>query len=369
MQTFSLDLSEKKEQPWLLAKQGDIGRKFQAVITDAGQAFTIASDAVLSVWYCGTGGEGNYTSIGGSSAFSVDGNTVTVELITQMLSTKGGGTLCLVLNAADGTQIGMWDIPYQVEGIPGMDSEGATAYYTAFSETVQAAGEYADRAEKAASTFITDTTLSVSGRAADAKATGDALSAKAPAGYGLGSTAPAALADLNAFVGAGFYTTNTSTLNLPSAATWGYCHVIVFTRGSSEATQLLVRKENGLMMLRHTDDAGSTWVNEYINPPMTLGVEYRTTERYDSKPVYTKRIDLGTMPNASQKSVNTGVSGVTYIDLKVIYYSGTYTYPTVMFTSSGADCGARISGNSINVVAASDKSAFTAYATIKYVYN
>lgn len=34
---------------------------------------------------------------------------------------------------------------------------------------------------------------------------------------------------------------------------------------------------------------------EWINPPMALGVEYRTTERYMGKPVYCKLIDCGAL--------------------------------------------------------------------------
>jgi hypothetical protein len=35
---------------------------------------------------------------------------------------------------------------------------------------------------------------------------------------------------------------------------------------------------------------------EWINPPMTIGEEYRTTERWNGYAVYTKLIDLGTVP-------------------------------------------------------------------------
>ena len=42
----------------------------------------------------------------------------------------------------------------------------------------------------------------------------------------------------------------------------------------------------------------STWGPwEYINPPMAVGVEYRTTERYQGKPVYVKAVDCGAMAN------------------------------------------------------------------------
>jgi hypothetical protein len=42
---------------------------------------------------------------------------------------------------------------------------------------------------------------------------------------------------------------------------------------------------------------------EWENPPMELGVEYRTTERYNGKPVYSKIVSCGDLPNASMKSV------------------------------------------------------------------
>ncbi len=42
---------------------------------------------------------------------------------------------------------------------------------------------------------------------------------------------------------------------------------------------------------------------EWLNPPMVMGVEYRTTERWQGKAVYTKVIDCGVLPNANYISV------------------------------------------------------------------
>lgn len=125
MQTIKLHIFEISVTPTLFAKQGDVGRKFKAVITDGTEGYTIPADAVLSVWFSGASGEGNYSSIGDRSAFTVSGNTVEVELITQMLKNKGQGALCLVMNNADGSQIGTWNIPYEVEAVPGMGSAPA----------------------------------------------------------------------------------------------------------------------------------------------------------------------------------------------------------------------------------------------------
>lgn len=42
----------------------------------------------------------------------------------------------------------------------------------------------------------------------------------------------------------------------------------------------------------------STWQPlEWVNPPMAVGVEYRTTERWEGKPVYTKLVSLGAFTN------------------------------------------------------------------------
>ena len=58
---------------------------------------------------------------------------------------------------------------------------------------------------------------------------------------------------------------------------------------------------------------------EWINPPMKLGVEYRTTERYQGKPVYVKVVDCGNMPNNSKKMVCAEI-GPGVVD-KYVYFS------------------------------------------------
>ena len=159
MQTIYIDISNKGVIPTIYAKQGDVGRKFRIVFLNSGMPYDL-NDSLLSVWYEGDSGEGNYTEIGEKSAFEIDGNFVVVEMIEQMLSVSGNGVLCLVL-ANNNQQIGSWNIPYICEEQPGVDSEKATEYYTAFTEIIEAAKK-----------FTTDKTLSVSGRPADAAETG-----------------------------------------------------------------------------------------------------------------------------------------------------------------------------------------------------
>lgn len=64
---------------------------------------------------------------------------------------------------------------------------------------------------------------------------------------------------------------------------------------------------------------------EYINPALDLGVEYRTTERYLGKPVYTKLVDCGVAPNNSTSEV-------------LIKDSGGNTIPVDRFVSINSIC-------------------------------
>ena len=42
---------------------------------------------------------------------------------------------------------------------------------------------------------------------------------------------------------------------------------------------------------------------DWLNPPMQLGVEYRTAERYGGKPVYVMAVDGGAFPDNSSKTI------------------------------------------------------------------
>lgn len=61
---------------------------------------------------------------------------------------------------------------------------------------------------------------------------------------------------------------------------------------------------------------------EWINPPMQLGVEYRTTERYLGKPVYIKAVDFGSLPNNTIKTVTFGDNTIKMISAHGIMNGG-----------------------------------------------
>ena len=75
-------------------------------------------------------------------------------------------------------------------------------------------------------------------------------------------------------------------------------------------------------------------LTEWINPPMVLGEEYRTTERYNGKPVYAKVVDIGSLPNEASKTVSHNISNVE--DIVDARGSARTTGGSVVFLPSSA---------------------------------
>ena len=123
----------------------------------------------------------------------------------------------------------------------------------------------------------------------------------APAGYGLGEFAPF-ITDANEAILPGFYRFDgTTCANAPSEWQFPYGTIIV-SRGSSYIEQLFLAREINAKRTR----SGETWGEwEYLNPPMNVGVEYRTIERWNGKPVYTKLVDLGALTATQVLTVET----------------------------------------------------------------
>lgn len=127
-----------------------------------------------------------------------------------------------------------------------------------------------------------------------------------PGRFGLG-TAAAPVTDLNQTVLSGWYSCAGSS-NGPSSNFYGW--LLVSSRTGAGG---MIRQDawNALAQPDHfaryaVDGVWTPW--EYVNPPMQLGVEYRTVERYNGKPVYVKAINFGVLPNNTNKSVEHGVA-------------------------------------------------------------
>ena len=105
----------------------------------------------------------------------------------------------------------------------------------------------------------------------------------APSGYGLGEESRTS-SDVNTELANGYFRTASYTDNLKLS------HGVAHARRSDgkEVVQNIFRTTTGIELVRYTTDGGATWVEEYVNPPLEVGVEYRTTKRYKGRAVYEK---------------------------------------------------------------------------------
>ena len=256
------------------------------------------------------------------------GGIVTVILKGQATAAVGL-CQCVVEIYANGEKMTSARLSYEVSDSLGTGEDAASeSQYPAFQKLLSdlskietdatAAGGYATRAEIAAKTaemwakasrntaegdFATRTEL-------DAVKTG-----AAPSGYGLGGVAAVAplnsegKSDADLISGNGWYI---AARGVPKNGNWLISHKDF---GSGYATQLAygVAATSGILdgTVCKRVCVSKTWNPwEYENPPMLLGVEYRTTERFLGKPVYARVVDFGALPNGVQKSIEHGIADI-----------------------------------------------------------
>lgn len=126
----------------------------------------------------------------------------------------------------------------------------------------------------------------------------------APAGYGLGedATIPEGRS-ANNITASGFYYCDKDT---PNSNDWVILHIQravgyavqfgrTYNQGSGWPIVTRVRNAN-------ISNAWQPW--EWLTPPMEMGVEYRTTERYLGKPLYKKLIEFPSLTGRDYQQVH-----------------------------------------------------------------
>lgn len=112
----------------------------------------------------------------------------------------------------------------------------------------------------------------------------------APGGFGLGGGAKFLTAsdDLNTIWQSGWYAWDTAPKNAPtvSGTPISYCSMIVLNKGGDYNRHQIVYMLEGCELHRSSAETIGEW--EWVNPPMELGTEYRTTEQRNGKAVYKK---------------------------------------------------------------------------------
>lgn len=117
----------------------------------------------------------------------------------------------------------------------------------------------------------------------------------APAGYGLGERAFNAPGnDANQITKCGFFR---AYVNTPTGDWWTIQQEDLYGNGT-----YMIQKAScfAYVFVLHAERMvvnGKFYEWEWVNPPMVPGVEYRTTERWNGKAVYTKMINCGQLPS------------------------------------------------------------------------
>jgi hypothetical protein len=206
----------------------------------------------------------------------------------------------------------------------------------------------------------TNTVLSVNG--VKANTSGDVALAHsdvgaAPAGYGLGDER-CTFVSLDEITKNGYYLLWLDTANGDFSTGQFACHAVV--NANTNSVHLSGKHSGGFVHRDKIDGVWQPW--EWVNPPMIPGVEYRTTERYNGQPVYTKLLDCGALPNASRKEVAHGISNCTPLSYYGTWANNTQAIPDSAFSVT-------FSYSKIVIVTTSDLSGETLTLGLKYTKN
>lgn len=172
----------------------------------------------------------------------------------------------------------------------------------------------------------------------------------APAGFGLEVTSKPPNNSLDELYTNGWYQCARGYTGAPTGhSTLEYGTVFVVNRFGQNTTQFYVTQPDDiigspLMLVRNYSVSKGTWNPwECINPPMAFGVEYRTTERYNGKPVYVKTVrhtltaDTGSTSSVTTLAINGNVSNVdSIVDVSGVYVgTDSKKYPIPSMGGSG----------------------------------
>lgn len=285
MQTLKMDFQSQSAPPVVPVMQFDAQSRFIGItLYNGGVPYEAPEGASYTVQYRGPGANnmGWYDTItlssGTRKAVIVDSaskNVVTLELAEQALRVNGNVfvNLCVVTNT--GYMLKTFPILCRVTGaafpdtvavqsffyVTGITSEQWLAYVTACQDAQK-------RAEDAAAKFVTDPTLSISGKAADAAKVGEAvgqlkedLTEKIPLGI-----------DIKNYLDSGNMTTDgyidTNTGNVIDYNLWCYSDYIATKPGATLCTIGWDSKQN-LWKIRNTTyvafyNANKTFISGYI---------------------------------------------------------------------------------------------------------
>ena len=202
MQKIRIDFDNPGLPQHISAVENDSqSRFFQATLYENGKAYTAPEGATYSIMYRGFGpqNQGWYDTIndgaGKRSACAVSGNVVTCEIARQALQVPGHVSIVLCVTTGKGYMLKSWPIECDCKN----DRYDSTVEIQSFFYITQVTNANWTQAIQAWENLkdAIDSTLSVSGKAADAAKVGEAVNAEAERAKGVESQIKENLRNLN----------------------------------------------------------------------------------------------------------------------------------------------------------------------------
>ena len=190
----------------------------------------------------------------------------------------------------------------------------------------------------------------------------------APAGYGLGVDRVPKVnrAELDSVKRAGWYIFY-DTANPVEGLLAGFVECRGYHSSITSSCVQEFYSVSGLypMLKRYFLTAGwSAW--EWVNPPMELGVEYRTTERFLGKPVYVQVFRVGSLPNATAVAVEHGIPNISNVIQCYGTMSNGYAIPTNNYAGGSGTVSLNARPYELNIKTDLDVSRYAADVFVKY---
>lgn len=366
--TLRMDLARCGGRPTVAAVQGEANtRVLEVSLYDNSIGWEIPAAAVVDIAYQKPDGtKGIYSKLpDGTPATTFSGNVLTAILAPQVLTCAGTIRAAFVFSKEGTETLATFPFTITVEANPAAGAERSEDYFNPKDISdlrAEMAAQATDlRAEMAAQ--ATDLRAEMEAHATDTnnphQVTAEQVGA-APTGFGLGVN-KCNTSTWNDASANGFYS---SANKSPNDSRWTGINISPF---AGVCYQLAFSNMNGRMLEATRKKNANVWDEwEYVNPPMELDVVYRTTERFNGKPVYVKFFNCGALPNASYKEFNVAenICDIVKVDGYLENNSG-YSDKIPLNMSKATDL--RFYGdNRFRLTTTTDESSMDAYVAVYY---
>lgn len=315
---LSFDLKEHKSRQRIPVAYGS-GETIavELSIFDGTEPWNIPEGTACVIRYMKANGNGGVYHVmeDGSSAWSVEENRATILLIRNAVDIPGLVNVSVALvNNGRTLCIHGFDVHVDSNLLMPLDSTDDLLEFQNLSEINTAFAAMQLKTD-------VDPSLSIRNKPADAAAVGAALAGKAPASGFMSINAVDSVEDLNALIETlvanqpvgtekTYYCTLSWYANAPlPTGRWSITihKPDVYSEPTWAGVTATVMASQRIHHLQRELYSG-TWLDwEWENPNMELGKEYRTTERWKNKAVYTKLVEVGALPASGSKSFPLGI--------------------------------------------------------------